>query len=113
MEKLDSQGLKDLLEQNGYQLSDARHMKLSAYYSPWLDGRATRKIISVLFNGTTHLGEVLAVVVHFIRIWTIQQRLVRLEFQTQSMKEEEIAQEHISVLFVIIGVESHSPDCNA
>ena len=43
------------------------------------------KFLSVLFDGTTRLGEVLAVVERFISGWTIQQWLVRLEFLTQSI----------------------------
>ena len=34
LEKLECQGLKDLLEENGYRIPDARHMKFSAFCSP-------------------------------------------------------------------------------
>ena len=53
---------------------------------------------------TSRLGEVLAVVVCFVSDWTIQQRLVRLEFLMKSMTGEEVARELITVT---LGVESH------
>ena len=46
-------------------------------------------------------------VVCFVSDWTIQQRLVRLEFLTKSTNGEEVAREFISVLSVTLGVESH------
>lgn len=65
------------------------------------------KYLSVVFDGTSRLGEVLAVVVRFISNWTIQQPLVRLQFLMKSMNDEEVARELISVLSVTLGVESH------
>ena len=65
------------------------------------------KYLSIIFDGTSRLGEVLAVVVRFISDWTIQQRLVRLEFLMKSMSGEEVARELISVMSVTLGVESH------
>ncbi len=38
------------------------------------------KFLSIIFDGTTRLGEVLAIVVRFVDGWTVKQRLVRLEF---------------------------------
>ena len=65
------------------------------------------KYLSVIFDGTSRLGEVLAVVVRFISDWTVQQRLVRLEFLKKSMTGVETARELISVLSVTLSVESH------
>lgn len=62
----------------------------------------------MIFDGTTRLGEVLVVVVHFISEWYVQQRLVRLKFLMKSMCGEELARELISVLSATLGVESHS-----
>ena len=60
-----------------------------------------------MFDGTSRLGEVLAVVVRYIDGWEIQQRLVRLEFLTKSMSGEEVARELINVLSVTFGVQSN------
>ncbi len=64
------------------------------------------KCISVLLDGTTRLGEVLAVVVCFVSDWSIQQRLVRLKFLMKSMCGEELARELISALSVTLDVVS-------
>ena len=56
-----------------------------------------------MFDGTSRLGEVLAV---YIDGWEIQQHLVRLEFLTKSMSGEKVAHELINILSVMLGVES-------
>lgn len=54
--------------------------------------------IAVIFDGTTRLGEALAIVVRFIsNEWQIQQRLVRLQLLAKFLKGE-LARELISVL---------------
>ena len=60
-----------------------------------------------MFDGTSRLGEVLAVVVRYIDGWEIQQCLVRLEFLTKSISGEEVAQELINTLSVTLGVQSN------
>ena len=57
------------------------------------------------FNGTSRLGEVLAVVVRFISDWNIE-RLVRLEFLRKSLNGEELARELLGTLSVTLGIES-------
>ena len=56
--------------------------------------------ISVIFDGTTRLGEVFVAVVRFIAEWIIEQRLIRLQLLTESMTGEEIARELVSILSV-------------
>ena len=63
------------------------------------------KFIAVIFDGTSHLGEVLAVVLCFISEWTIQQRLVRLQLLVKN--GEEITRELINILSVTLGIQSH------
>ena len=65
------------------------------------------KFIAVIFDETSRLGEVLAVVLRFISEWTIQQRLVRLQFLVKSMNGKEIARELINILSVTLGIQSH------
>ena len=50
--------------------------------------------ISIVFDGTTRLGETMAVVVRYIDTsFNTQQRLVRLQLLAKSIKGEEIARE--------------------
>ena len=65
------------------------------------------KFIAVIFDGTSCLGEVLAVVLRFISEWTIQQHLVHLQFLVKSMNGEEILCELINILSVTLGIQSH------
>jgi hypothetical protein len=65
------------------------------------------RYVSVIFDGTSQLGEALAVVVRFIsNEFTIEQRLVKLQMLAKSMKGEEIAREPISVLSATYGIGS-------
>ena len=48
---------------------------------------------SVIFDGTTRLGEALAIVVRFVDDeWNVQQRLIRLQVLAKSLKVNELAQ---------------------
>ncbi len=61
--------------------------------------------VSVVFDGTTHLGEAMAVVLRFVDSeWKIQQRLVRLMLLAKSMTGEEVARELIVVLSTGLGI---------
>ena len=65
------------------------------------------KFLSLIFDGTSRLGEVLAIVVCYVVGWDIQQRLVRLKFLAKSMNGEEVGRELINVVSVTLGVHSH------
>ena len=61
--------------------------------------------MSVVFDGTTRLGEAMAVVIRFIDSdWKIQQRLVRLMLLAKSLIGEEVARELIVVLSTTLGI---------
>ena len=50
------------------------------------------KFISIIFDGTSRLGGVLAVVIRYVdQDWKVVQRLIRLEFLVKSMTGEEVA----------------------
>ena len=56
--------------------------------------------VSVIFDGTTRLGEALAIVLRYIdNEWKIKQR-VRLQIVVKSLTGEELARELIAVLSV-------------
>ena len=100
------------MEENAFRLTGTRHMlDLVPFILNEEKARIRKEIegkfIAVTFDGTSHLGEVLAVVLRFISEWTIQQRLVRLQFLVKSMNGEEIARELINILSVTLGIQSH------
>ena len=66
------------------------------------------KCVSVIFDGTTRMGEALAVVLCFVdnEQWVIQQQLVRLQLLVKSLSGEEIARELISILSVNYSIDS-------
>ena len=67
----------------------------------------TGRFLSVVFDGTSRLGEALAVILRFISDdWVIQQCLVRVQLLSKSLSGEEIARELISILSVNYGVQS-------
>ena len=71
LSKLECPDLRNLLEENWYRLTGPRHVLDQVPFV--LNQECTRirselqgKYLSVVFDGTTRLGEVLAVVVRFI-----------------------------------------------
>lgn len=103
---------RSLMEMNGLRLTDRSHMaKLIPFV---LENEKTQlklelgtKVISVVFDGSTRLGEVLVVVLRYLDDeWNIQQRLVRIKTLAKSMKGEEIARELIEVLSVHLSISS-------
>ena len=66
------------------------------------------EFVSVIFDGTSRLGEALAVVFQFVGVdWTIEQRLVRVQLLVKSLSGDEIACEIISILSTSYGIESN------
>ena len=109
--KLECSDLRNLLEQNGYRLTDPRHLLDMVPFILREERTSTRseikgKYLSVVFDGTSRLGEVLAVVVRFISNWNIEQLLVRLEFLQKSLNGEELARQLLGTLSVTLGIES-------
>ena len=48
-------------------------------------------------------------VLHFVREWSVCQRLVRVSFLQKSLNSEELARQIISVLSATLGVDSDKP----
>ena len=62
-----------------------------------------QKNVGVIFGGTTHLGEALAIVVRFIDEWfidewAIKQRFIRLQLLTKTMTGEKL-RERLRILY--------------
>jgi hypothetical protein len=110
LHKLDC--FRELLEEHAYRLSDRRHLSdLIPFIRSEEESKIRQEIrgkpVSVIFDGTTRLGEALAIVLRFVGDeWSLEQRLVRLQLLTKSMTGEEIARELISVLSVSYSIDS-------
>ena len=67
---------------------------------------AAKSAFPVIFDGSTRLGEALAIIVRFIdKDWNIQQRLLKLEILAKSMNAEELGQRLIQCLAVEYGMQ--------
>ena len=104
---------RQVLEENALRLTDRSHL---ANLVPFVhQEQHTRlkeemrdKQVSVIFDGTTRLGEAMVVVLRFIsKDWELQQRLVRLHMLAKSMTGEEIARVLISTLSVLYSIPSN------
>ena len=102
LNKLDK--FRNILEENAFCLSDRRCM---SDHIPFIlkEEQATIRIeltgkhISNIFDGTTRLGEARAVIVRFVNEgWSLEQRLIKVQMLSKSMKGEEIARELIHLL---------------
>ena len=102
----------ELLEENAVRLSDRRYMSdLIPFVLKEEQQRVKQEInsrsVSVIFDGTSRLGEALAIVLRFVgENWTTEQRLVRVQLLAKSMSGEEIARELISVLSTSYSIDS-------
>lgn len=107
LNKIDS--FREVLEDHGYRLhcrctmSDHIPFVRSREISLIKDEMA-EKNIGVIFDGTSRLGEALAIVVRFVEDWEIKQRLVRLQLLVKTMTGEEIAREIVHTLSAEYGV---------
>ena len=104
---------RELLEEGAYRLTDTRHMldmvpfilnEEKARVKKEIEG----KCMSLIFDGTSRLGEVLVMVLRFVDSeWNIKQRLVCMRFLMKRMTREETARELISVLSVSLSIPPH------
>ena len=108
------ESFRDLLEENAFRLTDRCHVH---DYVPFIlkeeESRICSEIdgqqLSVIFDGTSRLGEALAVVLHFVSSdWSVEQRLVRVQMLSKSLTGEEIARELINVVSVTYSIRSNN-----
>lgn len=105
--KVDS--LRGLLEEGAVKLTHSSHL---ADYIPVILQEHKKQIrseidcqdVAIIFDGTTRLGEAIAVVLRFFTGWKIQQRLVRISLLAKSMTGEELARELLTVLSTELGI---------
>ena len=104
---------RELLEEGAYRLTDTQHMLDMVPFILTQERDQVKKevegqCLSVIFDGTSRLGEVLVVVLRFIDDdFKIQQRLVRMMFLMKSLTGEETARELINVLSVLFSIPPH------
>lgn len=95
---------RGLLEENALRLSDRRQMSdivpfVATQEQDLIKQEITGKHLSIAFDGTTRMGEAMAIVVRYVdSTWVVQQRLIRLKLLQKSMTGEEIAQVLIDTL---------------
>ena len=112
LNKLDQ--FRPLLEENGTRL--AGRMTMSDFI-PFIHQQEVKttedeiagRYISIIFDGTTRMGEAVGIVVQYVDDdWHVQQRLIRLQLLAKSLCAEELAREIISTLQVHYKVASES-----
>ena len=104
--------LRPFLEKYGHRLTSRNHL---AEFIPMIRQReidllksevAANSAFSVIFDGSTRLGEALVIVVRYIdKDWNIRQRLLKLEVLAKSMNAEQLAQRLIQCLAVEYGIQ--------
>jgi hypothetical protein len=102
---------RGLLEEHAYSLSDRRGMSdlipfIQSEEQQQIKAELQGKNVSVIFDGTTRLGEALVIVLRFVDDFVIKQHLVRFLTLTKSLTGEEIARELINVLSVEYSISS-------
>ena len=99
---------RELLEENATRLSNRRHIIpfVLKEEQQRIKQEISSKSVSVIFDGTSRLGEALAVVVRFVSDdWTIEQRLLRVQLLAKSLSV--IAREIISILSTSYSIQSN------
>ena len=103
--------LRPLLEANNAKLTYSSHLAqiiflLENERSKMKEEMKSPEHIVVIFDGTTHLGEALAIILlRFLNdFWEIQERLVRLRVLEKTMSGLELARELVSCLSTFLQV---------
>ena len=103
---------RELLEENAYRLSDRRHMSdmipfILQQEKEQIKKEISGKALSIIFDGTSRLGEVFVIVARFVQSdWCVQQRMILLQLLVKTMTGEEIARQIINTLSVEYAIQS-------
>ena len=104
--------LHEILEENALHLTDRSHMLdlipfVHSQKVNLIKADIANRSVSVVFDGTTRLGEAMAIVLHFVdNDLKVVQCIVRLQLLQKSMSGEEIARKLITTLSVNYGISS-------
>lgn len=105
---------RDVFEENALRLTDRHGMHdIVPFILREEETRITSEIngrmLAVIFDGTSRVGEALAVLLRFVdQDWCVQQRLVRVQMLAKSLSGEELARELISVLSITYSIRPNS-----
>lgn len=97
---------RDLLEENGYRLSDKRFMLdlipfIRQQEEQTIEELLKGRYISIIFDGTTRLGEAIVIVARFVSdSWEIEQSILSIQMLMKSVNGEKLARELVHVLSV-------------
>ena len=83
-------GLRDLLENGNVRLCSSSHL-VHEQEVTLLKSEIAGKSLGSIYDGTTRLGEALAILVRFMDSWTIQQQLVRFDVVVKSVIPQQLA----------------------
>jgi len=103
---------RELLEETGYRLTDRRHLSDLIPFILEEEKQFNKvsiqgKWLSIIFDGTSHCGEALAILVRYIDdSWIIQQQLLCIRLLSKSLTGEEVAHDLIQVLSVNYSISS-------
>ena len=109
LSKLDT--FRELLEENAYRLSDSTNSYSLLPFVRQQEQASIKKEISgknvsVIFDGTTHVCEALAIILWFVDDqYQIQQRAVRVMLLAKSLTGEEVAHQLIVCLSTELGIK--------
>ena len=104
---------RQILEENAYRLTDRSHMANHITFIVEQEKLKVRQdigdhCVTVIFDGTTQLGEALVVVIRYLDDdWKLQQHNANIKMHSKSMTGDEIARELINTLSVTYGISSH------
>jgi len=104
--------LRDLLEEGGFRLCDRRFLYdlipfVVKEEEMQVKDEIKNKYVSVIFDGTPHTCEALAIVLRFVSdSFTVEQRMVKIQLLAKSLTGEEIARELIGVVSTSLGITS-------
>ena len=104
--------LRSFLEKYGHRLTSQSHLRelipsvLQKEKETLKSELSEAKAVSTIFDGSTRLGEALAIIRRFVDSqWNVQQRLVRLQVLEKSLKAEELAQCLIQAMAVEYAIQ--------
>ena len=109
MSKLDT--FRELLKENAYRLSDSTNLYslipfIRQQEQASIQKEISGKNVSVIFDGTTHVSEALAIILRFVDDqYQIQQRAVRVMLLAKSLTGEELAHQLIVCLSTELGIK--------
>jgi len=108
------QHFRTLFEETGYRLTDRRRMAdlislVLKQERSKIHGELFGQDVSAIFDGTSRLGEALAVLRFVTSKWTIEQCLMKVQLLAKSLKWEEITRELIHTLTTEYNIGSNNP----